>query len=148
MYIFGGNPSSNLSSNVIYSQNSGSLSCFPFSNSILILLTCASSSFPTHVLTVMIYSTQTSCAGMSSPAVLGTMDPPLDITHLLSYSYLPHRCPGHTLHLRSPPQPEGVAKPRGRSPPRRAEELGEQLLKTSTSYCSHLWAYCPLMGCN
>lgn len=43
--------------------------------------------------------------------------------HPLSYSYLPHRYPSHTFHLWSPPQPEGVAKPRGRKPPRRAEEL-------------------------
>lgn len=94
----------------------------------------------------MFYSTQVSCAGISSIAVSGTKELPLGVTHLLSYAYLSHRCPGHTLHLWSPPQPEGVAKPRGRRPPKRAEELVSRPI--NTSYCSHLWAYCPLVGCN
>ena len=94
----------------------------------------------------MFYSTQVSCAGISSLAVSGTKELPLGVTHLLSYSYLPHRCPGHTLHLWSPPQPEGVAKSRGRKPPRRAEKLVTRPI--NTSYCSHLWANCPLLGCN
>lgn len=72
---------------------------------------------------VMSYSTQISRAGISSLVVSETKELTLAVTHLLLYSYLPHRCPGHTLHLWSPPQSEGVAKPRGRRPPRRAEEL-------------------------
>lgn len=92
IYIFSGNSSSNLGSNVIYSQNSVS-SFLPLSLTLqfFILLTCASISLPTHahVQKVMFYSTQVSCAGISSLAVSGTKELPRGVTHLLSYSYLP-----------------------------------------------------------
>ena len=116
------NPSSNLSSKMFHSQNSGSyISCFSFFNYTFILLICTSSSFPSHphLCIVMMFISKTFCAGMSPTASRSKVHI-LGITHHLLYSFLPHRYLSHALHLCTPPQPEGVAKPRGRSLHRRA----------------------------